>query len=79
MQDHIRIGEGGRVVIPSAYRKALGVVPGDEIIIRLDEDGEIRLYRQQQALDRFRAMLKEQNITLSVDDFLTFRRQDSGE
>ncbi len=37
-----RIREGGRLVIPSAFRKALGLKPGDEVLLSL-EDGEIRV------------------------------------
>src|SRR5207248_1536702 len=36
---HVKLGEGGRVVIPAEYRKALGVKPGDDIVLRL-QDGE---------------------------------------
>ncbi|HEV7670825.1 MAG TPA: AbrB/MazE/SpoVT family DNA-binding domain-containing protein [Thermoanaerobaculia bacterium] len=30
------IGEGGRLVIPAEYRKALGVATGDEVVLILD-------------------------------------------
>ncbi len=45
------IGEGGRLVIPSEYRKALGIKPGDEVLLLLD-DGEIRIVSKNQALKR---------------------------
>ena len=53
----VRLGSNGRLVIPAAYRRALGVAEGDELVVRL-EDGELRLesrkraYRQAQALVR---------------------------
>jgi AbrB family looped-hinge helix DNA binding protein len=31
------IREGGRLVIPAAYRKALGLKPGDEVLLVLEE------------------------------------------
>ncbi len=37
-----RLNENGRLVIPAAFRKALGIDPGDEVILRLEED-ELRL------------------------------------
>jgi AbrB family looped-hinge helix DNA binding protein len=78
MQEHrVKIGEGGRVIIPAYYRKALGVQPGDELVIRL-QNGELRLFQQTKALERLRSALKENDVTLSVKDFLAFRRQDSG-
>ena len=36
-----KLGEGGRVVIPAEYRRTLGVGPGDEVILAL-EDGAVR-------------------------------------
>ena len=40
--EHGRLDEGGRIVIPSAYRKALGVKPGDRVVLEL-LGNEIRL------------------------------------
>jgi AbrB family looped-hinge helix DNA binding protein len=37
-----RLNENGRLVIPASFRKALGIDPGDEVILRLEED-ELRL------------------------------------
>ena len=44
-----KIREGGRIVIPSAYRKALGLKPGDEVLLSL-EDKEIRIISTHQAI-----------------------------
>jgi AbrB family looped-hinge helix DNA binding protein len=77
MEQRVTIGEGGRFVIPAAYRKALHVKPGDELVVRLD-DGEIRIFNQKQALKRIREAVKRhkhgKNMT---DDFLAFRKKDS--
>ncbi len=35
----VKLAEGGRVVIPARFRKALGLKTGDEVLIRLG-DGE---------------------------------------
>ena len=51
------IREGGRLVIPSAYRKALGIKPGDEVILVL-EDGEIRVISTRQAITRAQTLLR---------------------
>ena len=51
------ISEGSRIVIPAAYRKALGVKPGDEVQLVL-EDGEIRMVSQRQAIVRAQNMLR---------------------
>jgi AbrB family looped-hinge helix DNA binding protein len=42
------LAEGGRIVIPASYRRALGVRPGDEIVLRF-ADGEIRITSRAQA------------------------------
>lgn len=50
------IREGGRLVIPAAYRKALGLKPGDEVLLTL-EDGEIRVVSTRQAIARAQTLL----------------------
>ena len=49
-----KLGKGGRIVIPTEYRRELGVEPGDELILHLDEDG-LRLYTPAQDVARARA------------------------
>jgi len=51
------IREGGRLVIPAAYRKALGIKPGDEVLMTL-EDGEIRVVSTRQAIARAQTLLR---------------------
>lgn len=51
------IREGGRLVIPAAYRRALGLKPGDEVLLTL-EDGEIRLVGTRQAVARAQNLLR---------------------
>ncbi|MBI4280293.1 MAG: AbrB/MazE/SpoVT family DNA-binding domain-containing protein [Armatimonadetes bacterium] len=51
------MGQGGRLVIPAPYRKALGLRPGDEVILRL-EDGELRILTLHQALKRARRIVR---------------------
>ena len=46
-----KIGEGGRIVIPADFRKALGWCVGDDVIIRLT-DGEVHVYTLDHAIDR---------------------------
>jgi AbrB family looped-hinge helix DNA binding protein len=51
------IREGGRIVIPAAYRKALGLKPGDEVRLTL-EDGEIRVVSTRQAIARAQTLIR---------------------
>jgi AbrB family looped-hinge helix DNA binding protein len=37
-----RLNQNGRLVIPASFRKALGINPGDEVVLRLEDD-ELRV------------------------------------
>jgi len=45
------------LVIPDAYRKALGLKPGDEVLLVL-EDGETRVISTRQAIARAQVLLR---------------------
>jgi AbrB family looped-hinge helix DNA binding protein len=47
----LRINENGRVVIPAPFRKALGLNPGDEVILRLEDD-ELRITTMKRRIER---------------------------
>lgn len=78
MQCHVKIDEGGRLIIPAKYRKALDLHPGDELILRF-ENGELRMFRQLNALQKIRctaqATSQQKNHT---DSFIVFRKKDKG-
>ena len=73
-----KIAEGGRVVVPSAFRKTLGLEPGDTVIMMLDDD-EVRL------LTPARAIQRAQDIVCSyipegrslVDELISERREEA--
>jgi AbrB family looped-hinge helix DNA binding protein len=63
------IGNGGRLVIPSQFRKALGLKPGDEVQLVLEDD-EIRVISAKQAIARAQLMVRHyipQNRNLSAE------------
>ncbi len=78
LETRTTLGKGGRLVIPAAYRKALGVVPGDELIVILVQ-GELRIITPMQAVRRARAMVRQfvPEGTPLVDELLTDRREES--
>lgn len=51
------ISEGGRLVIPAKYRKALGIKPGDEVTFIL-EDGQLRVISSRQAVTQAQNLVK---------------------
>jgi len=55
MRTHI--GPGGRLVIPAPYRRLLGLRPGDEVIVRVEE-GQLRILTPRQALARARDLVR---------------------
>lgn len=52
-----KIGKGGRLVIPSQYRNALGLQPGDEVTMVL-EDEELKILSPRQAIDRAQRLVR---------------------
>jgi AbrB family looped-hinge helix DNA binding protein len=53
-----RVNQNGRVVIPAAYRKALGIKPRDEVILRM-EDGELRITTMKRRLERAQRRVRQ--------------------
>ncbi|PKB82209.1 MAG: AbrB family transcriptional regulator [SAR202 cluster bacterium Io17-Chloro-G9] len=52
-----QIGKSGRIVIPVQFRKALGVHPGDHLVMSLHE-GEIRIFTPEQAIRNIQALVR---------------------
>ncbi|MBY0460632.1 MAG: AbrB/MazE/SpoVT family DNA-binding domain-containing protein, partial [Gemmataceae bacterium] len=36
--EHVTLGENGRLVIPAAMRKEIGIQPGDTVVLESDGD-----------------------------------------
>ncbi len=74
----LRINENGRVVIPAAFRKELGIKPGDEVILRLD-DGELRITTMKQRIERAQRRARQYvkpGVSL-VDELIAERREEA--
>ncbi|MEK7849028.1 MAG: AbrB/MazE/SpoVT family DNA-binding domain-containing protein [Chloroflexota bacterium] len=73
-----RMGAGGRVVIPAGYRRTLGLKPGDEVMLLLEE-GEVRLLTPQRAVQRAQALVRRyipEGRSL-VEELLQQRREEA--
>jgi AbrB family looped-hinge helix DNA binding protein len=57
-----RIAEGGRIVIPAEYRRALGIKKGDEVTVSLEDDS-LRVITPAQAVRRAQAAVRRYNAT----------------
>ena len=56
MQRRLKMGGSGRITIPAAHRKALGLEIGDELILRIEQD-ELRIASPRLALERARSLI----------------------
>jgi AbrB family looped-hinge helix DNA binding protein len=78
MQEEIRqhVNENGRVVIPAAFRKSLGIEVGDEVVLRIQDD-ELRITTQQRRIQRARRRARQyvKPGTSLVNELLTERRE----
>ena len=53
-----KIVEGGRVILPAAFRKAIGLAKGDTVLMELHGD-EIRIRPARSALRRLQEKLRD--------------------
>lgn len=53
-----RIGVNGRLVIPAAYRAAMGLRAGDEVVLRL-RDGELHVMSRRVAVKRLQELVRQ--------------------
>ncbi|PKL75593.1 MAG: AbrB family transcriptional regulator [Candidatus Melainabacteria bacterium HGW-Melainabacteria-1] len=71
------LGKGGRIVIPAAYRKQLGLKTGDELLLRI-QDGEIHLQSISQAVQRAQSLVSQFAAQRSLaDELIAERRQEA--
>lgn len=54
---HTKIGLNGRVVIPAAFRQAVGLAIGDEVVLRV-ENGVIILASRSQQIQRAQTLIR---------------------
>ncbi len=52
-----KVAEGGRIVIPAEFRRALGLDVGDEVILDLEE-GQLTVLTPQQAVKRAQELVR---------------------
>ena len=73
-----KLGEGGRVVVPARYRKELGLKPGDDVILVL-EDGEVRITTLPRVIQRAQQIVRRYNPEgrSLVDELIRERRDEA--
>lgn len=74
----VRLGQGGRLVLPAKLRREMGVDVGSELLLMETREGEWRLFTRSAALDQMRALVRrhvEPGDSL-VDELLAERRRE---
>jgi AbrB family looped-hinge helix DNA binding protein len=75
-ESQTRVNENGRVVIPASFRQALGIKPGDTVVLRLD-NGELRITTLRQRLAKAQRLVRkhvDRNRSLA-DELIAERRE----
>jgi len=72
----LRVNENGRVVIPAAFRKALGINAGDEVVLRMEDD-ELRITTLKCRIERAQRLVRKhvKPATSLVDELIAERRE----
>jgi AbrB family looped-hinge helix DNA binding protein len=75
-ETRLRIDENGRVVIPVAFREALGIRSGDEVVLRIEDD-ELRITTLRRRVERAQRLVR-QHVKPGdslVDELIAERRE----
>jgi len=75
-ETRMRVNQNGRIVLPAAFRKAIGIEVGDEVVLRIQDD-ELRITTQQRRIQRAqqRARTYLKPGTSLVEELLAERRE----
>ena len=75
-ETRLRLNENGRVVIPASFRKALGILAGDELVLRMEDD-ELRITTPKRRLERAQRLLRKhvKPGRSLVDELIAERRE----
>lgn len=57
-QQSVKISEGGKLVIPAHFRRALGVATGDTVIVEMMPDGDLRIRPISAAIKTAQAIVR---------------------
>lgn len=76
----VKVGPAGRIVIPAAFREALGIGEGDTVILSLEE-GEVRLMTVDGAIKHVQSVMRQyvpEGVSV-VDELIADRRREAAE
>lgn len=70
------LDKSGRVLIPAEYRRQLGLKPGDELLVRI-QDGEIHLSTFTQMITQAQAMVAKYTEQRNLSQELLTERKEA--
>lgn len=76
VETRARVNQNGRVVIPAAYRKALGIKAGDEVVLRMEDD-ELHITTLKRRIEGAQRLVRKYvkpGVSL-VDELIAERRE----
>jgi AbrB family looped-hinge helix DNA binding protein len=73
-----RINENGRIVIPAEIRARMELKPGDAVLMKLDEDGVLRIESHMARIRRIQDEMKKfgKPGALMSDELIAERREE---
>jgi AbrB family looped-hinge helix DNA binding protein len=71
----IRAGERGRLVLPAALRKRIGLQEGDRLVITVEGDNSLRLISLSQQIQKAQGLFKDIAPGVSLADELIQERR----
>jgi len=77
LTESVLLSENGRVVIPSEFRRAMGLQPGQSVIFRMTESGDLLLTTRERAIKKAQALFKQYCPEYTVDQFLEEKRAEA--
>jgi AbrB family looped-hinge helix DNA binding protein len=75
-QYEVRLGARGRIVLPAAVRKRLGLRGGHRLLLVVDPSGEMRMASLQNQVRKFQGMLKSVHPRRILSDELIAERRE---
>ena len=74
-----KLANGNRIVIPATIRKSLGLRVGDAVTLVLQDNGEVRLLTQTEAIRQAQYLVRQHvdKDRSLVDELLAERREET--
>jgi AbrB family looped-hinge helix DNA binding protein len=71
-----RITRGGQITLPAQVRRALGVGLGDDVDIRLEKDGQVRVIKPKYTLANVKGSVKPATRTEDFEQMIRDAQED---